>query len=260
MRYLLAAALVLCPAMAASQDLARRVADVRDGAVVFHYSARPGACGDGEHFIRTGNSSYHGSWSSGRDMEPCVHGPAQVRLTLENGVVSRVQYWIGPTRDRAARDLGRVSAAEAARFLVDVAERGNHRASGKAIFPAVLADSAVVWPALLGIAKDRDTRTKATRRDALFWLSRFAAGALAGEANNPFVEDHDSLNDDAELKRHAVFVLSQLPRGEGVPQLIEVSRSRMDWRVRSHALFWLGQSGDERAVEVFEAILRATAR
>jgi HEAT repeat protein len=214
-------------------------------------------CGDGEHFIRTGNRSYHGSWSTGREMEPCVVGPVQVRLTLENGAVNRVQYWVGPMRDRAARDLGRVSAGEAARFLMDVAERGGHRASAKAIFPAVLADSAVVWPALLGIAKDRDTRTKATRRDALFWLSRFAAGALAGSTNDPFVEDHDSLSDDAELKRHAVFVLSQLPRGEGVTQLIDVSRSRMDWRVRSHALFWLGQSGDERATEVFETILRA---
>jgi HEAT repeat protein len=258
MRYLLAVVLIACPEALASQSLASRVASARDGAVVFHYSARPGVCGDGEHFVRTGDRSYHGSWSSGRDMEPCVMGPVQVRLTLENGAVNRVQYWVGPIRDRAARDLGRVPAPEAARFLVDVAERGGHRASGNAIFPAVLADSAVVWPALLGIAKDRDTRIRATRRDALFWLSRFAAGALAGEANNPFVEDHDSLSDDAELKRHAVFVLSQLPRGEGVTQLIEVSRSKMDWRVRSHALFWLGQSGDERAVDVFEAILRSS--
>ncbi len=255
---------VALPAVSASQvsgaQLSARIADIRDGAVVFHYSARPGVCGDGESFIRTGSHSYHGSFSSRREMEPCVTGPVQVRLTLENGVVNRVQYWVGPLRDRAARDLGRVSAPEAARYLVEIAERGSPRASGKAIFPAVLADSAIVWPRLLAIAKDRETRASATRRDALFWLSRFAGGALAGDANDPFAEDHDSLSDDAELKRHAVFVLSQLPRGEGVPQLIDVSRSRLDWRVRSHALFWLGQSGDPRAVEVFEAILRAPGR
>jgi len=257
---LAAVASALLPAASAAQGLAARIAEARDGAVVFHYSARPGVCGDGESYIRTGSHSFHGSFSSRGEMEPCVMGPVQVRLTLENGTVNRVQYWVGPMRDRAARNLGRVPAPEAARYLIELAERGNHRASGKAIFPAVLADSAVVWPALLGIAKDRETRATATRRDALFWLSRFAGGALAGEANEPFVEDHDRLSDDADLKRHAVFVLSQLPRGEGVPQLIEVSRSRADWRVRSHALFWLGQSGDGRAVEVFESILRASNR
>lgn len=253
---MLSVASVVFPAVSAAQ-LSARVADARDGAVVFHFTARHGVCGDGESYVRTGSHSYHGSFSSRREMEPCVMGPVQVRLTLENGVVNRVQYWVGPRRDRAARDLGRVPAPEAARFLIDLAERGDHRASAKAIFPAVLADSAVVWPALLGIAKDRDTRASATRKDALFWLSRFAGGALAGQENDPFVEDHDSLSEDADLKRHAVFVLSQLPRREAVPQLIEVSRSRAAWQVRSHALFWLGQSGDERAVEVFESILRS---
>ena len=248
-------ALLLADTLGA-QTLASRVSAIGDGAVTFHYRQREGVCGDGRDFIRTGRHSYHGNWSSGREMEPCQAGPAQVRLTLEDGNVTRVQYWVGPLRDRAAEDLGRVSAEEAARYLIGLAQRGSARASSKAIFPAVLADSAEVWPALLAIAKDSDTRSRATRKDAMFWLSRFASGAAAGRPNQPFFEDEDHpKTEDDELKSHAVFVLSQLPRGEGIPQLIETARSNNSWRVRSQALFWLGQSGDPRAIEVFESVL-----
>jgi HEAT repeat protein len=256
-----ASALILATAIAASvspagaQSLVSRVAALREGAVTFQFTARPGVCGDGEHFIRTGRHQYHGAWSSHRGMEPCMSGPVQVRLTLEDGAVNRVQYWVGPARDRAARDLGAVPAAEAARYLLTLASQGPARASAKAIMPAVLADSAQVWPELLAIAKDTDTRSKGTRSEATLWLSRFASGAVAGHRNDPFVEDEEGVSDDDELKRHAVFVLSQLPRSEGVPQLLETARTNKSWRVRSHALFWLGQSGDPRALALFESVL-----
>ena len=240
-----------------AQSLATRIAAVGNGAVVFHFAARAGVCGDGEHFIRTGRSSYHGSFSSGRSMEPCEPGPVQVRLTLDNGVVTGVRSWVGRPRQREGRDLGAVSAPEAARYLLHVAATGAPGAGSKAIMPAVLADSAVVWPDLLTIARDRDTRSRSTRQDALFWLSRFASGAVAGRPNDPFVEADEGSNDDEELKIHAVFVLSQLPRGEGVPQLLDVARSNASWRVRSQAMFWLGQSGDPRALALFEAVLRS---
>ncbi|HET9809284.1 MAG TPA: HEAT repeat domain-containing protein [Candidatus Limnocylindria bacterium] len=239
-----------------AQSLASRVAAVEDGAVTFHYAPRPGVCGDGESFIRTGLSSYHGSWSSKRAMEPCIFGPVEVRLTMEDGAVRRVETWVGPLRTRDARDLGEVSAPEAARYLMTIAERGAAPASAKAIFPAVLADSVTIWPALFPIARNSDTRSRATRRDALFWLSRFASGAVAGRPNNPFADDEEERSEDDDLKKHAVFVLSQLPRDEGIPQLLEVARSNPNQRVRSQALFWLGQSGDPRAIDLFESVLR----
>ncbi len=252
-----AMALTLCGVPVHAQSLADRVAATRNGMVTFHFTARPGVCGDGEHFIRTGRRSYHGTFSSNRPMEPCFPGPVQVRLTLGNDGVNRVQYWVGPLRSREARDLGVVSAPEAARYLMTLAARGSPGASAKAIFPAVLADTAVVWPALLVVAKDTDTRSGATRRDAMFWLSRFASGALAGRPNQPFDEDDDERGDDTDLKTHAVFVLSQLPRDEAVPGLLEIARTNRNWRVRSQALFWLGQSGDPRAIELFEQVLRS---
>ena len=240
-----------------AQTLGSRVAAVGTGAVSFHYTPRPGVCGDGEHFIRTGEHSYHGSFSTGRAMEPCIEGPVQVKLTVEGGVVHRVQYWVGPLRSRDARELGAIAAPEAARYLISLAAEGSPRASAKAIFPAVLADSAVVGPALLAIAKDTDTRSRATRQDALFWLSRFASGAVVGRANDPFASENESRTKDDELKAHAVFVLSQLPRHEGIPQLLDVARTNRNAHVRSQALFWLGQSGDPRALELFETVLRS---
>jgi HEAT repeat protein len=115
----------------------------------------------------------------------------------------------------------------------------------------------VIWPELLAIARDTDTRSRATRQDALFWLSRFASAAVAGRRNDPFAEHDDAADDAEELKTHAVFVLSQLPRGEGIPQLLDVARSNASWRVRSQAMFWLGQSGDSRAISLFESVLRS---
>ena len=249
---LLLAILVAAPLQA--QSLASRVAAVDDGAVTFHYAARPGVCGDGETFVRTGPHSYHGSWSSNRPMEPCIFGPVQVRLTLADGAVQRVESWVGSPRSRNARDLGAVSATEAARYLMTIAERGDSKASAKAIFPAVLADSATVWPALFPIARNASSRS--VRQDALFWLSRFASGAVAGRTNSPFAEEEEPETPDDDLKSHAVFVVSQLPRHESVPQLIEIARSNRSWRVRSKALFWLGQSGDPRAIALFESVLQ----
>ena len=249
-------AMLMLAAPLPAQSLASRVAAVEDGAVTFHYAARPGVCGDGESFIRTGRSSYHGSWSSNRAMEPCIFGPVQVRLTMKDGSVHRVETWVGPLRSRDARDLGEVSAPDAARYLMAIAARGAAGASKRAIFPAVLADSATVWQELFAIARDTDTRSRATRQDAFFWLSRFASGAVVGHANNPFADHDEESSERDELKTHAVFVLSQLPREEGIPQLIDVARSNRSLRVRSQALFWLGQSGDPRAIDLFESVLR----
>jgi HEAT repeat protein len=240
--------------LADAQSLASRVAAVVTGEVSFHFAARPGVCGDGLHFIRTGKHQYHGSWNDHRGMEPCYEGPVQVRLTLEDGAVNRVQYWVGPLRDRVARDLGAVPAVEAARYLMTLVSNGAPRVSAKAVMPAVLADSAVVWPVLLAVAKD-GFRSNATRRETMLWLSRFASAAVAGRPNDPFLEIEDGTEDD-DLKRHAVFVLSQLPRNEGIPQLIDVAKSNQSWRVRSQAFFWLGQSSDSRVIPVFESVLR----
>ena len=52
-----------------------------------------------------------------------------------------------------------------------------------------------------------------------------------------------------------MFALSQLPKDEGVPKLIDVARTNRNPAVRRQAMFWLGQSRDPRALEFFEEVL-----
>jgi HEAT repeat protein len=92
------------------------------------------------------------------------------------------------------------------------------------------------------------------RQDASFWLSRFAAASVAGHPDE-IMEDDDRTSTD-ELKTHAIFVLSQLPRSEGVPVMLDAARTNGNQHVRSAALFWLGQSGDPRALDLFESLMR----
>jgi HEAT repeat protein len=247
------AVLACAPLSASAQSLAARATEVRDGALTFHYTARAGVCGDGARYLRIGRS-YMGTIVSDMRSLPCDDGPVQVKLVVQDGVVQSVQSWVGPLRHVEARDLGAVAAPEAARYLLDLAAHGRGPASAKAVLPAVLADSTTVWPSLLQIARDTTTRSRATRQDASFWLSRFAASALAGHAGS-LVEDEERDERD-DLKAHAVFVLSQLPHDEGVPALLDVARNNRDTRVRGQALFWLGQSGDLRALSLFEDVLR----
>ncbi|HMD43010.1 MAG TPA: HEAT repeat domain-containing protein [Candidatus Acidoferrum sp.] len=60
---------------------------------------------------------------------------------------------------------------------------------------------------------------------------------------------------DTEVKKKAVFALSQMPRDEGVLKLIQVAETNRNPVVRKAAMFWLGQSNDPQALAFFEKIL-----
>ncbi len=240
-----------------AQPLTSRIAGLADGSVTFHFTGRPGVCGDGDSFVRLGRS-FIGRMYGDMHARPCDHGPIQVRVTRLAGEVERIETWAGPLRQREGRELGQVSAMEAASYLLHLAATARTSVSSRAILPAVLADSVVSWPALLRIARDATSRSRGTRQEAVQWLARFAASAMAGRPNqlSDEAEDADDASGDAGLKSHAVFVLSQLPRHEGVPALLDVARQNPDPRTRGHALFWLGQSGDPRALDFIESMLR----
>src|SRR3712207_7688456 len=48
------------------------------------------------------------------------------------------------------------------------------------------------------------------------------------------------------VQEQAVFALSQRPREEGIPALMQIARSHRDPEIRKRALFWLGQTGEDR--------------
>jgi len=102
---------------------------------------------------------------------------------------------------------------------------------------------------LLSLA--RDGKNAQLRGDALFWVAQRAGAKAMAAVTNAIDNDPDT-----EVKKKAVFALSQMPKDEGVPKMIEVARTNRNPEVRRQAMFWLGQSGDSRALKFFEDILR----
>jgi len=228
-----------------AQSLDRRVAAAPDGTVRFSFAARPGVCGNG-HNINI-QDSRNPDWES-----DCEAGPVRTVLTVSGGKVSRVRSYVGG-RWRAGgtgvTDLGTVSAPEAANYLLDLASRAPG-GSNEAVFAATLADSAMIWPALVRLAKNESV-PKETRRSAVFWLGQ-AAGTAATASLDSLVGDPQG---DRQIREAAVFALSQRPKDEGVPALIRVAQTNRDPDIRRKAMFWLGQSDDPRALALFESIL-----
>jgi HEAT repeat protein len=60
---------------------------------------------------------------------------------------------------------------------------------------------------------------------------------------------------ETEVKKKAVFALSQMHDGEAVPRLIHLAKENRNPVVRKQAIFWLGQSKDPRALDFLEEII-----
>ncbi|HJU88563.1 MAG TPA: HEAT repeat domain-containing protein [Gemmatimonadaceae bacterium] len=254
--------LAAAPSLMEGQSIADRVRGVRNGVVHMSYAARPGVCGNGANSISFGPSrtmNWSGRYSSDEDeweADECEPGPVRVSLTVNDGNVSRIRTYVGggwrPPREGRPTpvDLGMVSVREATDYLLGITERDAGRAAKDAVLPAILADSVVVWPRLIRIARD-DGRSRDVRKNAVFWLGH-AAGEAAAAGLDSIVYASDV---DREVREQAVFALSQRPKDEGVPLLIRVVRTNKDPEIKKKALFWLGQSGDPRALALFEEIL-----
>jgi len=251
------AALAAAAAVAPAQSIASRVARVSNGTVRMSFAAKPGICGSGNS-IRNGRgrTTWGNDWNTSRDVEwesDCSVGPARVVIDRRNGELADLRFYVGGRWRPAGSDvvdLGMVSAREAADYLVSIAQSEKGSMGEKAIFPATLADSADIWPAMLKIARNSDL-PRSTRTQSVFWLGQ-AAGDAATANLNSIVLDNSV---DREVRESAVFALSQRPREEGVPALISVARTNKDPEIRKKALFWLGQSHDPRAIDLFEELL-----
>ncbi len=240
-------------ATASSQSLARLVADAPAGAVQFSFAARAGVCGGGREVIRIGRSTFGTfSWrNSARDA--CEHGPVHVLLARRGKETTGLRAYVADSSTDGVTDIGSVSAMEAADYLLAIAPRLPSGAGSRAVLAAAIADSAVIWPTLLTLARDAGVRRE-TRETATFWLGRAVSVVSTGQPDTAL--DEDSEDDATSVRTQAVFVLSQLSDNEGVPELLEIARRHRDALIRKRAIFWLGQSGDARALELFEELLQ----
>ncbi len=237
------------PAPLAAQSLAQLVQGAGDGTVRLSFAAREGVCSRGPGSITIMDGDDGEEWES-----DCQRGPVRVSLRIRGGRVADSETYVGG-RWRAGRgrvtDLGLVRAQEAADLLLALAPEVDDDDGGELVTAATLADSVVVWPQLLRMARDSKVRPE-TRRQAVFWLGQ-AAGDEAAKGLDSIAADSGG---DIEIRKQAVFALSQRPADEGVPILIRIARSNRHLELRKTALFWLGQSEDPRALTLFEEILR----
>ncbi len=240
---LLCGALSLVATGLQAQDVIRGLAGVRDGTVHLSFAVRGRTC-----WSQTGSTT--------ADDCPCGPAVAHATLSLSGGRVTELRMRVRraddspPTLDPGSLALGRVPGPDAADLLLTLAARDGPDGEDL-VAAASVADSALVWPRLLELARSPSLE-RDTRRAAVFWLSQ-AAGEAATRGLDSIVADPSG---DRELREHAVFALSQRPEDEAVPALIRIARAHGDGAIRRKAVFWLGQSDDPRAVALFEDILR----
>ncbi|MEO7143960.1 MAG: HEAT repeat domain-containing protein [Bryobacteraceae bacterium] len=148
-------------------------------------------------------------------------------------------FWLGNSRGRHGYEM----------LLRVLHEDPSDRVREHAIFALSESREPDAMRAIIQAA--HDDKSPHVRGQALFWLAQRAAHQVAATEIGAAI-----LNDpEIEVKRRAVFALTQIPKGDGVPLLIEVARTNRTPAVRKQAMFWLGQSKDPRAVKFFEEIL-----
>jgi HEAT repeat protein len=257
-----AVTLAATPSVAACQSVERLVAGAGDGTVQFHFAARDGVCGNGRNFYRASESGYYGSYSTGNgEDESCSKGPVRAVIVRAGREVIRVEVYAGPLAadPDAGHDLGAVAARDAAAYLIGLAGSLEGRAAREAMQPAMLADSAVVTPQLMQLAKDQ-TRSRDLRNSAISWLARRrtepgGVGAATVERTlDALVRDH---NEGEATRRQALSTLGNLERGEGIPLLIAFATDADPWIARS-AVSSLANSGDPRARQYVRTAVHRT--
>jgi HEAT repeat protein len=245
------AMLLLLAVPLAAQAPGDPIAGIRDGTVRLAFNHRPDVCGDGATVIRVGKDDVFQSASSGGRGAACIPGPARVRVTRRDGRTTDVTVYVGgswPDQSQGTTDLGLLPAPAVARALVTLAARDD--GAEEAIFAATLADSVVIWPDLMALARQGSAPAQC-RRAAIFWMGQAAAEAVTAG----LVDLAEEANADREIREAAVFAISQRPTEEAVPTLIRLARTSNHASVRKQAIFWLGQSEDPRALRLIEEIL-----
>ena len=256
----LAIASVLAIAISAThafgQSLANRIASASDRSVQFSYPVRPGVCGDGRTYISTGSGNFYGSFSS-NGADQCLAGPVRVVADLADRSVIALRTYVGgpgPAVETGVANLGTVTSAEAADFLIGVAARADGRVGRDAIFAALLGENVDLTSRLLDIGRDQ-SRPLETRRAALSGLVRSDSRQL-DRIGSALVQIATNESDVQGVRTAALSALSRLDHGAGIQPLVQLAGSNLTSWVGREAMNVLARSGDPRARQ----FLRSTAQ
>lgn len=257
---LMGVAMLVTPSVAACQSVERLVASAGDGNVQFHFAAREGVCGNGRNFYRASEMGYYSSYSNGMGGEDsCLKGPVRAVIVRAGREIVKIETYAGPLAadPEAGRDLGAVSARDAASYLIGLASSLEGRPARDAMQPAMLADSAVVTPQLTQLARD-PMRSRDIRNSAISWLARRRAeaggvGAAAAQRTLDAIV-HDR-NEGETVRRQALSTLGSFDRGEGIPLLLAFAGDADNW-IAKQAFQSLTNSGDPRARQFLRTAVR----
>jgi HEAT repeat protein len=256
---LLAIALLLAVAasapLALAQSLANKVASASDRSVQFTYPVRPGVCGDGRTYISTGSGNFYGSFSTNA-ADQCLTGPVRVVADLADKNVIALRTFVGgaATAETGVTNLGSVTSAEAADYLMGVASRADGRVGRDAIFAALLGENVDVTSPLLDIGRDQN-RPLETRRAALSGLVRSDSRQL-DKIGPALVQIATNESDAQGVRTTALSALSRLDHGAGIQPLVQLAGANLTTWVGREAMTVLARSGDPRARQ----FLRTTAQ
>jgi HEAT repeat protein len=260
----IASLLAAAAPVARAQSLASRVDNAPDGRVQFSFAARAGVCG-GHTYIQTGPNSYSGTFYGNMTdvlrTDPCLPGPVRVVIDRAGKVPLSVQAYIGApdSTQHGITDLGRVRAQEAAEYLLSIASTVDGRAGRDALFPASLADSANIAPALLAVARNVNL-PRETRRSALSYLGRSTDGmqTIPSSVIDPLVAMARDESDNQSVRQQALSVLARLDHGAGIPPLVQLANQTDNGWLARESISALSRSGDPRARQFVRTAVRRT--
>jgi hypothetical protein len=178
-----------CLALATSlhaQSLSDRIEQVRTGTVRLSYATRASVCGDGQFigFDLPEAFYMYSHWNDGysvnvlQDIKPeCRGGPLRLVVVKSAGQVVELRAAVGVTwrASETPVDLGTVGAAEAATWLVDLAESSSDGVARVALLAAAAADSARITVRVIALI--RNPRLSATVRERAIRWSAIIGGS-----------------------------------------------------------------------------------
>ncbi|HLG97323.1 MAG TPA: HEAT repeat domain-containing protein [Bryobacteraceae bacterium] len=195
-------------------------------------------------------------------------GTAREQSRRANGAVAAIAFHADAAADRALDQLADASLTEQVRLQAIFwmgAARGkagfesvsrilqadpNEKIRERSVFALTQNKEPGALDAVVRAA--HDDKSARVRGQALFWLAQRAAEKTAQAA----ITDAIANDPETQVKKRAVFALTQMPNGEGVPLLIQLARTNSNPVVRKQAMFWLGQSKDARALAYIEEVLK----
>ena len=152
------------------------------------------------------------------------------------------------TRKSAVFWVSQIAPEIYAREIAELFRDSDQEVAKSALFAISQTRDATSARTLLRAARDTQLPAE-VRKSALFWLGQIASDEAAAGLQNMLTDEN------TEVKKSAVFALSQMRTETSLNALMQIARSSKDREVRKAAIFWLGQSNDPRVLAFFEEIL-----